>query len=127
MKTIIVLSVLLLSAIAVTTGTTITTQIQPAYSQASVCGSFGVQLNVCNQAEIRHLQIAAIPLSLQHVLPATSLVKLSVRRLATCMTLWSAGSAWYYVFRKAHNTSNNTTTNFYSPSLYFSFHLQLYL
>jgi hypothetical protein len=101
MKTIIVLSVLLLSAIAVTTGTTITTQIQPAYSQASVCGSFGVQLNVCNQAEIRHLQIAAIPLSLQHVLPATSLVKLSVRRLATCMTLWSAGSAWYYVFRKA--------------------------
>jgi hypothetical protein len=37
MKTIIILSVLLLSAIAVTTGTTITTQIQPAYSQVSHC------------------------------------------------------------------------------------------
>jgi hypothetical protein len=37
MKKIIVFSILLLSAIAVTTGTTITTQIQPAYSQATHC------------------------------------------------------------------------------------------
>jgi hypothetical protein len=38
MKTIIVLSVMLLSVIAVTIGTTITTiQIQPAYSQAQHC------------------------------------------------------------------------------------------
>jgi hypothetical protein len=37
MKKILVFSILLLSAIAVTTGTTITTQIQPAYSQASHC------------------------------------------------------------------------------------------
>ena len=41
MKKILVFSVLLLSAIAVTTGTTITTtiQIQPAYSQAQHCGT----------------------------------------------------------------------------------------
>jgi hypothetical protein len=40
MKKILVFSILLLSAIAVTTGTTITTtQIQPAYSQAEHCST----------------------------------------------------------------------------------------
>ena len=47
MKKIIIFSILLLSAIAVTVGTTITTtiQIQPAYSQASHCqpATFPVQ------------------------------------------------------------------------------------
>ena len=39
MKKIIVFSILLLSAIAVTAGTTITIQIQPAYSQAQHCST----------------------------------------------------------------------------------------
>jgi hypothetical protein len=42
MKKILVFSILLLSAIAITVGTTITTiQIQPAYSQPSHCFSLG--------------------------------------------------------------------------------------
>jgi hypothetical protein len=53
MKKILVFSVLLLSAIAVTTGTTITTtiQIQPAYSQAQQClttpGILGQSISLC--------------------------------------------------------------------------------
>ena len=49
MKKILVFSMLLLSAMAVTVGTTITTtmQIQPAYSQATHCGSTSPDTSAC--------------------------------------------------------------------------------